>query len=385
METGPSGAAGKRAARRIKQLRMERSLTQTDLAERLVAFDRSYTVSTLSRIEQGKRRLDIDDLVAIAAALDVSLDTLLLEDRDPAQAEAAQTSGDASVADAGSHAWPPLLTPAINRPQAFTAPSARRSGEYGPWSSGQIRVVGSWSDRRDEPVSVALSPAGDRLALAVGQRLSVSDITDSTRVKTLFTGECALTPRAAWSLGGDRLAYRDETGLGRLVELPASGAAPKLSILGPVIAVAFTPDRDELAVLAPSLPGRVTLMLMRAQGDVLWRQELARDSKSSYYSEGTTWPCRPTGACWPVARERRRSGCSTPPPGSRCGSSTITRGPSPASAGSTTNGYCPPPRTRRCGYGGRTTGPCHRRGDHRGGGNGVRARPAHRAGLVGPG
>ena len=48
-----------------------------DLAARLAELDRSYTLSTLSRIEQGKRRVDIEDLVAIASALDVSANSIL--------------------------------------------------------------------------------------------------------------------------------------------------------------------------------------------------------------------------------------------------------------------------------------------------------------------
>jgi GTPase SAR1 family protein/transcriptional regulator with XRE-family HTH domain/nucleotide-binding universal stress UspA family protein len=324
METEPSGAAGKRAGRRIRQLRLERSLTQADLAERLAAFDRSYTVSTLSRIEQGKRRLDADDVVAIAAALGVSLDSLLLEAHDLAQGDPPEVAGRAStnfpaglqvspaveppygsvypfgeggslLADSMSDAWSPFFATAAKRPDALDKPPSRRASEYQPWSWGQVRVVGSWPTRRDQPVSVALSPAGDRLALSAGQRLSVSDITDSIRAQTLFTAECALAPGLTWSPGGDRLAFRDETGQGRLVELPASGAGPRTSVLGAASAVAFTPDGDELAVLVPSLPGRMTLMLMTPQGEVIWRQELARNPKSSYYPEGANLAVSPGG------------------------------------------------------------------------------------------
>jgi len=68
---------GQRVARRIRELRLERSLTLADLAARLAELDRSYTLSTLSRIEQGKRRVDTDDLVALALALDVPPNTIL--------------------------------------------------------------------------------------------------------------------------------------------------------------------------------------------------------------------------------------------------------------------------------------------------------------------
>ena len=68
---------GQRVARRIKELRLERSFTLADLAARLAELDRSYTLSTLSRIEQGKRRVDTDDLVALALALDVPPNAIL--------------------------------------------------------------------------------------------------------------------------------------------------------------------------------------------------------------------------------------------------------------------------------------------------------------------
>jgi molecular chaperone DnaK len=73
----PVKVTGQRVARRIRELRLERALTLADLATRLARFDRSYTLSTLSRIEQGKRRVDADDLVAIALALDVPPNAIL--------------------------------------------------------------------------------------------------------------------------------------------------------------------------------------------------------------------------------------------------------------------------------------------------------------------
>ncbi|HUB38579.1 MAG TPA: TIR domain-containing protein [Streptosporangiaceae bacterium] len=324
METEPSGDAGGRAARRIRQLRLERSLTQADLAERLAASGRSYTVSTLSRIEQGKRRLDVDDVVAIAAALGVSLDALLLEADDLAHGDRPEASGQASthfvaglqvspaveppygsvhpftgreglLADAMSDAWRPFLTTGAKRSDTLDRPPSRRASEHRPWPWGQVRVVGSWPARRNQPVSVALSPQGDRLALSAGQRLSISDITDSARAETLFTAECALAPGLAWSPSGDRLAFRDETGQGRLVELPGPRAEPRVSVLGAASAVAFTPDGDQLAVLVPSLPGRMTLMLMTSQGEVIWQEGLARNPKSSYYSEGANLAVSPGG------------------------------------------------------------------------------------------
>lgn len=61
-----------RVRRRLRQLRTERGLTLQQVAERA-----SIDVSTLSRLEAGRRRLAIDHIPALAAALGVSADELL--------------------------------------------------------------------------------------------------------------------------------------------------------------------------------------------------------------------------------------------------------------------------------------------------------------------
>jgi transcriptional regulator with XRE-family HTH domain len=61
-----------RARRRLRELRTERGLTLQQVAERA-----SLDLSTLSRLEAGKRRLALDHIPALAAALGVSADELL--------------------------------------------------------------------------------------------------------------------------------------------------------------------------------------------------------------------------------------------------------------------------------------------------------------------
>src|SRR5919106_5501799 len=61
-----------RVRRRLRQLRVERGLTLQQVAERA-----SVDLSTLSRLEAGKRRLALDHIPALAAALGVSADELL--------------------------------------------------------------------------------------------------------------------------------------------------------------------------------------------------------------------------------------------------------------------------------------------------------------------
>ena len=62
-----------RVRRRLRELRSEQGLTLAQVAGR-AAID----VSTLSRLESGKRRLSLDHVPALAAALGVSADDLLV-------------------------------------------------------------------------------------------------------------------------------------------------------------------------------------------------------------------------------------------------------------------------------------------------------------------
>jgi transcriptional regulator with XRE-family HTH domain len=61
-----------RVRRRLRELRTERALTLEQVAGRA-----SIDVSTLSRLESGKRRLALDHIPGLAAALGVSADELL--------------------------------------------------------------------------------------------------------------------------------------------------------------------------------------------------------------------------------------------------------------------------------------------------------------------
>ena len=60
-----------RVRRRLRELRAERGLTLQQVAERA-----NIDVSTLSRLESGKRRLALDHIASLAAALGVSTDQL---------------------------------------------------------------------------------------------------------------------------------------------------------------------------------------------------------------------------------------------------------------------------------------------------------------------
>lgn len=73
------GPIGERTVRAIERARTSRGFAQRRLADRVTALGRPMTFTTLSRIERRQRRCDVDDLVAIAAALGVSPLALLTE------------------------------------------------------------------------------------------------------------------------------------------------------------------------------------------------------------------------------------------------------------------------------------------------------------------
>ena len=72
MQANTDEAVDARVRRRLRELRLQRGMTLEDVAGRS-----SIDVSTLSRLESGKRRLALDHLPRLAGALSVSTDELL--------------------------------------------------------------------------------------------------------------------------------------------------------------------------------------------------------------------------------------------------------------------------------------------------------------------
>lgn len=72
------GETGATVARNVRMLRLGRGLAYTELAVILGAIGREIPTWGLRKIESGGRRVDADDLVALARALNVSPATLLM-------------------------------------------------------------------------------------------------------------------------------------------------------------------------------------------------------------------------------------------------------------------------------------------------------------------
>lgn len=98
VERGP--AAG-RVAANVEAWRRHRRLSLEALSLRMSDVGRPVLASGLSKIEQGERRVDVDDLVALALALEVTPTRLLLPPE--ADGEPVQLTG--AVSAPASMAW----------------------------------------------------------------------------------------------------------------------------------------------------------------------------------------------------------------------------------------------------------------------------------------
>lgn len=179
-------------------------------------------------------------------------------------------------------------------PEDGSAPDRRELN--GPWLPSQVHMARSWPTRRDQPVSVALSPTAEHLAWSVGQRLHVCPVSGPTLGEPIVQTACALTPGLTWSQAGDKLVFRDEDSRGRLLDLGSLPACPEgESVMGPVGAMAFSPDGRRLVTLTPSLPGRMTLKLLAADRSTVWERVLTRNRMSTNRHEAVKLAWSPDG------------------------------------------------------------------------------------------
>ncbi len=73
-----TAGSGQRTADNVRQLRERRRLTVRQLSDRLTKLGRPVLPSGIVKIEKGDRRVDADDLLALALALGVTPNRLLL-------------------------------------------------------------------------------------------------------------------------------------------------------------------------------------------------------------------------------------------------------------------------------------------------------------------
>jgi 8-oxo-dGTP pyrophosphatase MutT (NUDIX family)/transcriptional regulator with XRE-family HTH domain len=101
----PLGPVGRYVIANLEELRKARGLNYKQLAERLQALGRPIPTLGLSRIEKGDRRVDADDLVALALALEVNPSALLLPRNTRPDDEIELASGRPPEAASDAWAW----------------------------------------------------------------------------------------------------------------------------------------------------------------------------------------------------------------------------------------------------------------------------------------
>ncbi|WP_062984610.1 helix-turn-helix domain-containing protein [Nocardia anaemiae] len=72
------GRTGETLKANVKRIRKQQGLTLQDISNRLERTDRPMSYNTVSEVELGARRVDADDLVALALVLNVTPNALLL-------------------------------------------------------------------------------------------------------------------------------------------------------------------------------------------------------------------------------------------------------------------------------------------------------------------
>lgn len=73
----PTEDADTKFAQRVKQLREAAKMSQADLCEQLAKHGVNFQATTIYKIEQGRRKVTVAEAVALASALDYTLDTMI--------------------------------------------------------------------------------------------------------------------------------------------------------------------------------------------------------------------------------------------------------------------------------------------------------------------
>lgn len=108
-----AGPATDRVAASVRQLRMSEALSTYELSRRLKAIGRTISATSITRLEQGDRRVDADDLLALGVVLNCSPNRLLMPPVTD-QAESVNVTGGVQASAADAWAWAcgerPLIT-----------------------------------------------------------------------------------------------------------------------------------------------------------------------------------------------------------------------------------------------------------------------------------
>ena len=146
------GPTGEQVQANVQRLREARGMSKKQLADRVTELGRVMAPLAISRIEAGTRRVDADDLAALAIALRVSPATLLLPWVERAD-EIVEVTGAGSVPAAAAWLWaegirPLILSktdpiPDMQRYLLDSRPTWARDAARAAWRRGEVGQ-GEW-------------------------------------------------------------------------------------------------------------------------------------------------------------------------------------------------------------------------------------------------
>ncbi|WP_426998181.1 helix-turn-helix domain-containing protein [Pseudarthrobacter sp. N5] len=153
------GATGEAVAHNVKRLREAANLTYTEVSRGITDLKRSISPLAIRRIEEMERRVDVDDLMALALVLDVTPISLLYPGAESGEEEVRATGLKSPVSAKSLWGWMSAESPLSERDRmeryeflGWVLPMWRRQ-ELGEELSGWAGAVAShapWTPGDDQ-------------------------------------------------------------------------------------------------------------------------------------------------------------------------------------------------------------------------------------------
>lgn len=179
----PVGPTGKTVGENLRRLRALQNVTQSELSARLRENGRPIPVASIGRIESGERRVEVDDLVALAIALGVAPLALLLPDtRTPD--EVVELTGWGTVQASEAWMWGasgvPLVLDGSPEDMELEVYAAHRASH--PWwlDAPYVRIADMTEAQRSSWISIydryRVERGDEYQATPLGQKLQYGDM-----------------------------------------------------------------------------------------------------------------------------------------------------------------------------------------------------------------
>jgi transcriptional regulator with XRE-family HTH domain/tetratricopeptide (TPR) repeat protein len=158
-----------RVRERLDQLRRERRLTLKALSARLGDLGRPMSISTLSKISNGGRRVDVDDLVALALALDVSPNKIIFPAEASLDTEVDLSRGRTPYAKRSSQRT--IKDNPVGRADIFVS-YVDTDEAWAAWIGTQLEAAG-----QRVRLQASYAPAGENAAVWIGAQMQAATCT----------------------------------------------------------------------------------------------------------------------------------------------------------------------------------------------------------------